>query len=157
MALVLPHEPRNTHLGGTLASLGIGEAGADELCKPEGKKCRKDAQCCSGNCEGGKCAAACTSNGGTCSANNQCCSGRCASGMCAEPCPDGRDLLENGTCVKPCTPGAGECTGAGCVCAGLVTGTATYCGTAGSSECSDAIPCRSGEFCAAGGRCFAAC
>src|SRR5918993_1323795 len=37
-------------VGGTLASLGIGEAGADDLCKPEGKKCRKDAQCCSGSC-----------------------------------------------------------------------------------------------------------
>jgi hypothetical protein len=32
-------------LGGTLASLGIGEAAADDLCKPTVKKCRKDKQC----------------------------------------------------------------------------------------------------------------
>ena len=43
-------------VGGTLASLGIGEAAADDLCKPEGKKCRKNAQCCSGTCSNGACA-----------------------------------------------------------------------------------------------------
>jgi hypothetical protein len=28
-------------LGGTLASVGIGEAAADSLCKPNAKKCKK--------------------------------------------------------------------------------------------------------------------
>jgi hypothetical protein len=37
-------------VGGALASLGIREAVADNLCKPTGKKCRKNSQCCSGNC-----------------------------------------------------------------------------------------------------------
>src|SRR5215218_6285749 len=73
-------------VGGALASLGIGEAGADELCKPEGKKCRKDKQCCSGKCEGGTCAAACGSNGATCTEGTQCCSGNCKGGMCVESC-----------------------------------------------------------------------
>jgi hypothetical protein len=45
-------------VGGTLASLGIGEAAADPPgCKRNGKKCTRDTQCCSGNCEGGTCAA----------------------------------------------------------------------------------------------------
>jgi hypothetical protein len=55
-------------VGGTLASLGIGEAGADDLCKPEGKKCRKDAQCCSGSCVDRKCGEA-----GACSGSQQAC------------------------------------------------------------------------------------
>ena len=36
-------------VGGTLASLG-GVAAADDLCKPARKKCRKNQQCCSGQC-----------------------------------------------------------------------------------------------------------
>ena len=79
-------------VGGTLASLGIREAGADDLCKPEGKKCRKDTQCCSDNCSKsgtsrfGTCAAAaCTSNGSACSTSGDCCSGNCDSGFCVPP------------------------------------------------------------------------
>jgi hypothetical protein len=37
-------------VGGTLASLGIREASAD-LCKPNGKTCKKNSQCCSGFCD----------------------------------------------------------------------------------------------------------
>jgi hypothetical protein len=43
-------------VGGALGSLG-GVAAADDECKPTGKKCRKDKQCCSGKCEGGTCSA----------------------------------------------------------------------------------------------------
>jgi hypothetical protein len=43
-------------VGGTLASLGIGEAAADPPgCKRNGKSCKKDTQCCSGACVGGTC------------------------------------------------------------------------------------------------------
>jgi len=43
-------------VGGTLGSLGIGEAGADPPgCKRTGKACKKDDQCCSGACVGGIC------------------------------------------------------------------------------------------------------
>jgi hypothetical protein len=41
-------------VGGMLASLGIGEASAD-LCKPEGKACKKNSQCCSGFCFNNTC------------------------------------------------------------------------------------------------------
>ena len=53
-------------VGGTLGSLGIREAfaadqgdqGENEECKAAGMKCRKNAQCCSGNCtDDGTCAA----------------------------------------------------------------------------------------------------
>ena len=37
-------------VGGTLGSLGIGEAGAAPRCKREGKRCKNGTQCCSGNC-----------------------------------------------------------------------------------------------------------
>src|ERR687893_2921141 len=70
-------------VGGTLASLlGIGEAAAAPGgCKRDGKKCKESSQCCSGNCEGGTCAA-CGSNGATCTEGTQCCSGNCKGGMC---------------------------------------------------------------------------
>ena len=48
-------------LGGTLASVGMGEASADPPgCKRNGKKCKKDTQCCSGACVGGTCQPAVT-------------------------------------------------------------------------------------------------
>ena len=64
-------------VGGTLASLGIGEAAAARRCKQAGKHCKNDEQCCNGDCAGGTCSA----------------------------CPAGRVLLANGTCAKPCTSG----------------------------------------------------
>jgi hypothetical protein len=74
-------------VGGALGSLGIGEAGADPIgCKRNGKACKKDTQCCSGNCEGGTCAAACVSDGGACFDNTDCCSDNCdSSGFCFPP------------------------------------------------------------------------
>ena len=45
-------------VGGTLGSLGIGEASADPPgCKRNGKPCTRGTQCCSGNCSGGTCQA----------------------------------------------------------------------------------------------------
>src|SRR5262245_56375528 len=35
--------------GGLLALVGLGSAEAD-VCKPTGKECKKDGQCCSGSC-----------------------------------------------------------------------------------------------------------
>jgi hypothetical protein len=48
-------------VGGTLGSLGIGEAAAappaPRGCKRDGKKCKEGSQCCSGNCSSGSCQA----------------------------------------------------------------------------------------------------
>ena len=70
-------------LGGMLTSLGMGEAGADNLCKPEGKKCRNDAQCCSGFCDEatGTCAPQCQVDS-DCDDNNECTLDVCIDGMC---------------------------------------------------------------------------
>jgi hypothetical protein len=39
-------------VGGTLSSLGIGGvAAAAPPCRPTGRKCKRDTQCCSGNCD----------------------------------------------------------------------------------------------------------
>jgi hypothetical protein len=151
-------------IGGTLASLGIGEAAADEECKPVDKKCRKNAQCCSGNCSKsgtssfGICA--CQPNDGSCSSNDQCCSGNCVNGTCAA-CPAGRVLLSNGTCALPCTGtisrecpadcgsfGGGSCAEAdagGLFCRGDVVGV-----------CAPGGGCPTGSFCR-GGACVEAC
>jgi Cys-rich repeat protein len=98
-------------VGGALGSLGIGEAGADNLCKPEGKKCRHDAQCCSGNCSGGKCAA-CPSGQVLC--NGNCVSNSCPTGQtfntttCQCECPSGQ-VLCNGNCVSnSCLANSGQ-------------------------------------------------
>jgi hypothetical protein len=44
-------------LGGTLASLGLGGVAAADPpgCKRNGKTCRLDRTCCSGNCSNGQC------------------------------------------------------------------------------------------------------
>src|SRR3569623_1626468 len=74
-------------VGGTLGSFGLGGVAlADEECKPTGKKCRKDKQCCSGKCSGGICAAASGSFGDTCATGTECCSGTCKGGVCAQSC-----------------------------------------------------------------------
>ena len=76
-------------VGGALGSLGgVAAADEDEDCKRAGKKCRKNHQCCSGNCVRGTCSA----------------------------CPEGRVLLENGTCATSCTTAA-QCGFDPCGCA----------------------------------------
>jgi hypothetical protein len=69
-------------VGGTLASLGIGAAAADPPgCTPNGKDCKRDKQCCSGNCSsGGKCVGGgvgCAALGAHCTTNDDCCSHHC--------------------------------------------------------------------------------
>jgi hypothetical protein len=66
-------------VGGTLASLGIGEAAADPMgCKRNGKNCKQNAQCCSGNCSSGICGRACVPDCSPCTEGGiQCCSGFC--------------------------------------------------------------------------------
>jgi hypothetical protein len=154
-------------VGGTLASLGIGEAAADPIgCKRNGKHCTKDKVCCSGNCDSvsGTCADApptCGAIGATCTGNTDCCSGRCASGMCAEPCPAGRVLLSNGTCALPC--GAGlpicpSCRSDGLPSCAAEAGTGRpFCqGDSAGTTCTTTNDCSTGQLCL-GGVCFVAC
>jgi hypothetical protein len=110
-------------LGGTLASLGIGEAGAANLCRRNGKACKSNSQCCSGNCDS-------------------------SSNTCAPACPDGRVALSNGTCADACT--SSDPCPAGCGCS-LDVEQALYCGTvdgASQDPCMHHSQCPPGEFCA---------
>ncbi len=81
-------------VGGTLASLGIGEAAAAPPgCKRNGKNCTRNNQCCSGNCSNGTCA--CKTYSSDCTKNSECCSGYCNQfGICDQnvvecACEDG--------------------------------------------------------------------
>jgi hypothetical protein len=166
-------------VGGTLGSLGIGEASADRPgCKRLGKNCTRDPQCCGSLlCVSGTCQTpttsttetpttststststttpACLPVGGTCMANEQCCSGLCASGMCVE-C-QGTALTEGDcNCAFVCgtSPGSGalRCQGTlGCVCNQTTEGTG-FCGFSGCS-CLDLASCTSSSDCPSGSRC----
>jgi hypothetical protein len=116
-------------VGGTLGSLGVGGvAVADEECKPTGKKCRKNAQCCSGKCEGNICVAACPSGqvmcGGSC-VSNSCLTGQTFNTTtCQCECPSGQEVCSGcGTCVSN-EPGAGNRS---CICKTLPGGTGQIC------------------------------
>ena len=100
-------------VGGTLASLGIGEAAADPPgCKRNGKHCKRDKQCCSGNCEGGACAPACQDEN-DCPAN-QCQQATCTNGVCGvENLPNETlcELDENACTLDVCMDGVCVSTG----------------------------------------------
>jgi hypothetical protein len=122
-------------VGGTLASVGIGEAAADPPgCKRNGKKCKRDTQCCSGKCEGGTCAAACPPN-----------RVELSNGTCAFPCGSQEPIFCfecacNGGCVRafPPPPEGGS--------------PAFFCSNQEapvSDRCQTHADCPSGQFCAA--------
>jgi hypothetical protein len=151
-------------LGGTLGSLGIGEASADPPgCKRNGKNCTRNDQCCSKNCSGGTCAAACASGQVLC--NGNCVSNSCLTNSgqvfntstCQCECPTDRVKLSNGTCAKPCTSDD-DCAGFPCGCFNI-SGEGTFCATTGSGNvCDFDLPgfCGTGELCSVG-VCFTAC
>ena len=66
-------------VGGALGSLGIGEAAGDPPgCKREGKRCRKNSSCCSGQCVNGVCGGGCDGEicgDSCCTADESCWSG----------------------------------------------------------------------------------
>jgi hypothetical protein len=104
-------------VGGALGSVGIGEASADPPgCKRNGKKCKKDSSCCSGQCVNGVC------SGGE--------------PICNPPCPEGRECLEvepgATVCYPICTP---SCT-PGTACYANQDGTTTFC-VCGFGQCTD--------------------
>jgi hypothetical protein len=88
-------------VGGTLTSFGVGGVAlADDRCKPTGKKCKKNSQCCSGNCSGGTCA--------PCPSGQEVCGGSCVSTSCFQG-----QIFDTSSCacVAQCIPPAvaGNC------------------------------------------------
>jgi hypothetical protein len=110
-------------VGGTLGSLGIREAGADQ-CKRTEKACKKNSQCCSGNCSGGTCSA----------------------------CPTGRVELSNGTCVIERDPNACFCP-ENCFCRfkqDPAGSRRVFCASAETNTtCNGHSDCPVGQFCEA--------
>ena len=101
-------------MAGMFAALGRSDALAD-VCKADGKACKKDDQCCSGECIGGSgtgstgkssgvCGCTATPNGGFCDAHSDCCSGICQGGTCVA------------TVAGTCTGSGGECGNGLCDC-----------------------------------------
>jgi hypothetical protein len=133
-------------LGGTLGSLGIGGiAAADDLCKPEGKKCRKDEQCCSGKCEGSECAAVVCSPAGSCPNIPLGCEGdiNCGClqtvegiGFCASnwPCEEAQTCTTTADC-----PAGYACTAVSC-CPDVVVCAPPCAGTSGLTAARTAGP-----------------
>ena len=128
-------------IGGTLASLGIGEAAAAPIgCKGDGKKCKNDTQCCSGKCgEDHKCTA-CTANGGDCIVDSDCCTNICDQengGTCASCRSNGNSCSGDSECC-----GGGVCkgpTGSGQCAAACIPPEATTCDPTASSPCSNSL------------------
>jgi hypothetical protein len=122
-------------VGGTLTSFGIGGVAlADDRCKPTAKKCKKNKQCCSGNCSGGTCAA-CPSAQVLC--NGSCVSTSCSEGQIFDP--------SSCACVAQCIPEFATCTADTQCCSGICSD------FGGVLTCDD---CRNpGGSCAAGERC----
>ena len=81
--------------GGLLAFLGLGEAAADDTCKPLGKKCNKSSQCCSGGCVNNVC---------TCIPDNV---AACAGRECGTATNNCGQTVSCGTCLddQPCDDG----------------------------------------------------
>jgi hypothetical protein len=155
-------------VGGTLSSLGLGEAAAAPKCRPVGKRCKRNAQCCSQNCtipagsRTGTCqtptatttetpttttsTTTCSGlpNGASCNTSTDCCSGNCSNGFC---CESGRVGLSNGTCATPCGPpcDGGPCgfSPCGCLCQ------RNFCSQFDPNGpfCSDDMECPVGYFC----------
>jgi hypothetical protein len=112
-------------VGGTLASFGTGGVAlADDECKRTGKKCRKDKQCCSGNCSSGTCAA-CPSGQVLC--NGSCVSTSCSEGQIFDP--------SSCACVAQCRPNNSNCTSGNQCCSGFCTHNTGVCISVNIVQC----------------------
>jgi hypothetical protein len=139
-------------------------------CAPPGEPCLNSFLCCTGNCEGGKCAKApCPPVGFLCEANEDCCDLVCRDGKCADPddcaliaqtCSDSLPCCDPTLdCYKPangdgihgictngdeCFPSSSDCFSDVQCCSGLCDddyGFCAACETTPGNTCSLAVPC----------------
>jgi hypothetical protein len=156
--------------GGLLAFLGVGEAAADNLCKPIGKKCNKTSQCCgvanatvtcNGTCQVG----ACKAGFGNCDDNpaNGCetpLNTNTNCGACGNACTEDQ-TCQDGKCVSVCPPSPacsdtchcdpGQTCVNGTCCSGQVCGS-TCCDF--FETCCGSTCCGFGQTCVNGTCCF---
>jgi Ion channel inhibitory toxin len=131
---------------------------ANCLCIPNGDTCSTGGTpCCSGNCSGGKCAAACGSIGATCTSGGDCCSGLVCKGetgfrQCAASCIPSEATTCDPTASSPCSNSS-------CSCTREFSGTGYYCtGFAGvTTTCTTSCECPGGNICADTGSVVGVC
>jgi len=155
-------------VGGTLGSVGIGEAAAAPGgCKRNGKKCKKDTQCCSGNCVNKTCAACpsgttpcgteCCQTGASC-VDGTCCPDAqvCATGTTLTCCAEGEQCVE-GVCGPACIPlGSGPCTDFAQCCGISVCDANGTCCASGNQRCTVDSEC-CGDFTCQESQCLPVC
>jgi hypothetical protein len=153
-------------------TLCLREAGAAARCKAVGASCQKNANCCSGLCQGassgrrhasGVCAVPKAPNGEACSNDVECASAHCVDGACCNTaCTGSCFTCDGGTCgpkaageqcddglfctaVDTCN-GAGSCQGSGSTCPlASQSGECTDC-----VEATDSCSQSEGNFCGLG-------
>jgi hypothetical protein len=130
---------------------GVDIAGADLSClatscgAPLGCACTVGTDCCSGNCDSGKCVPmGCKAQGLDCTADGECCTLFCSNLKCAirtppcsgtgSPCATG-DNCCSGNCATQAGSACGD-GGTGCVC-----GTSSGCKAAGEACTTDPMCC----------------
>jgi hypothetical protein len=97
-------------VGGTLASLGIGEAAAVPRCKRAGKRCKNGTQCCSGQCVDREC-------------------GEGAPPICTPPCQEGSVCTAGPGGVPVCQPICTPSCSVECSCNRDADGSGSVCTT----------------------------
>jgi hypothetical protein len=133
-------------VGGLLALLGVGEAAADDTCKPAGKKCNKSSQCCPTTVANAR--ATCNGTCGfTCNPGYKLCNGSC---IPTAECCNCTGFCVNGTCLSCLPGGESGCTSSDDCCLGFCDdGFCKYCLSPGESGCTSNGDCCLG-FCDGG-------
>jgi hypothetical protein len=140
-------------VGSALASVVPGAAWADDDCRGFGRRCRRDRQCCSGNCirRGDEKVCGCPEDKTRCGLrciNLQTDERHC--GSCSNRCADGAECVD-GVCQDAgpiCTP---SCT-IGSACYANQDGT-TFCACGFSMCTNDCSACAPGQTCALNPQC----
>jgi hypothetical protein len=143
-------------VGGTLGSLGIGEAGADPPgCKREGKHCARTEQCCGTLvCVSGSCQTPTTTTTETPTTTTTetptTTTTSTTSTTTTAVCPAGKVLLSNGTCALLCSGACPVCGSFGLAsCAAEAdTGRSICSGDSSGVGCTTTDDCQTGQFCA---------
>jgi hypothetical protein len=161
-------------LGAALASLP-GAALADDDCRGFGRRCRRDRQCCSGNCvrRGDRKVCGCPEGQRRCndrcvnlqtnerhcgSCTNSCAEGEeCVDGVCQGSCPPEGTPLTEGDCNCAYNCLAGDSTPFGCrpdnscICSQTTEGTG-FCAVL-EGDCDTVQACSSSDECPSGSKC----
>jgi hypothetical protein len=132
-------------LAASVLAIGLGGLGLEDAsaqCKPEGKKCKKSGQCCSGKCKGKKGKKKCR-----CRALKEPCTGTTGDNTCCGDLLCSTSACEPGNrCCRPlgesCSSTCDCCSqGAQCVSGECCLGEGGLCGFVGDAGCCPGLFC----------------